>query len=57
MLFRSRENIVVSNVGCLELKGFGEMISAFNEFRGDAHVRLRHMGYARLPICIMRVSL
>ena len=57
MFFQSRENIVVSNVGCLEFKGLGEMINTFNAFRGNAHVHLRRMGYARLPICIMRVSL
>ena len=57
MLFHSRENIVVSNVGCLELIGLDEMISTFNASEGDACVCLRHIGDARLPICILRFLL
>ena len=57
MLFQSGENTVVSNVECLELKGLGKMISTFNAFGGDAHLCLWCMGDARLPICILRVSL
>ena len=43
-------------IGCGELKGLGEMISALNMFEGDADVCLRSMGDVQLPICILRIS-